>query len=93
MSDLPQYAPDASRSEQERMEGLIEFLSAYIEQYHGGSVRLLDYDGKTVKVEMGGACIGCPLSPHTLRGWIEGTVRQFFPDVEEVVGIDELPTA
>jgi Fe-S cluster biogenesis protein NfuA len=93
MSDLPQYAPDASHSEKERMEGLIDFLSAYIEQYHGGSVRLLAYDGKTVKVEMGGACIGCPLSPHTLRGWIEGTVRQFFPDVEEVVGIDEEPTA
>jgi Fe-S cluster biogenesis protein NfuA len=93
MSDLPQYAPDASHSEQERMEGLIDFLSAYIEQYHGGSVRLVAYDGKTVKVEMGGACVGCPLSPHTLRGWIEGTVRQFFPDVEEVIGVDELPIA
>lgn len=93
MSDLPQYAPDASHSEQERMEGLIDFLSAYIEQYHGGSVRLKAYDGKTVEVEMGGACVGCPLSLHTLRGWIEGTVRQFFPDVEEVIGVDELPIA
>ncbi len=37
---------------------------------------------------MGGACVGCPLSPNTLRGWIEGTVRQFFPDVKEVIGIE-----
>jgi Fe-S cluster biogenesis protein NfuA len=33
---------------------------------------------------MGGACEGCPLRPATLRGWVEGTIRQFFPDIEKV---------
>lgn len=89
MSTLPQYSPDASVSDYDRMKGLIEFLSAYIEQYHGGSVELISYDGKTLEVALGGACIGCPLSPHTLRGWIEGTVRQFFPDLEAVVSAGE----
>nr|MBN1228218.1 NifU family protein [Anaerolineae bacterium] len=88
MNDLPQYTPDESLSDHERMKGLVEFLSAYIEQYHGGWVRLLEFDGNKLKVEMGGACVGCPLSPHTLRGWIEGTVRQFFPDIAEVEAID-----
>jgi Fe-S cluster biogenesis protein NfuA len=50
---------------------------------------LLDFDGKTVTVRLGGACIGCPLSLNTLHGWIEGTVRQFFPDVERVVDEQE----
>jgi Fe-S cluster biogenesis protein NfuA len=88
MSDLPVYKPDDTLDEQARMEGLIEFLSAYIEQYHGGWVRLIEFDGQTLKVELGGACDGCPLSTHTLRGWIAGTVRQFFPDVESVVAVD-----
>jgi Fe-S cluster biogenesis protein NfuA len=66
------------------MKGLIEFLSAYIEQYHGGWVRMIGFDGSVLEVEMGGACIGCPLSPTTLHGWIEGTVRQFFPNVQAV---------
>ena len=24
---------------------------------------------------------GCPLSPNTLQGWVQGTVSQFFPDI------------
>jgi Fe-S cluster biogenesis protein NfuA len=35
-------------------------------------------------VHLGGACLGCPLSPVTLRGWVAGTVHQFFPDIEVV---------
>ena len=69
-------------SEEERMKALLENVSAYIEQYHGGWVKLVDFDGKTLKVEMGGACAGCPLTQTTLNGWVEGTVRQFFPDVK-----------
>jgi Fe-S cluster biogenesis protein NfuA len=88
MSSLPQYEPVENHDDEQRMEGLIEFLSAYIEQYHGGSVQLLNFDGKTVTVRLGGACIGCPLSLNTLHGWIEGTVRQFFPDVERVVDVE-----
>jgi Fe-S cluster biogenesis protein NfuA len=71
-------------STQEQLKGLIEQLDAYISQYHGGSVELVDFDGKTVKVHLGGACDGCPLSPTTLHGWVEGTIRQFFPEIEAV---------
>ncbi len=84
MSGIPQYTPDETLSDEARMQGLVEFLSAYIEQYHGGWVRLVSFDGKTLVVELGGACEGCPLSPHTLHGWVEGTVRQFFPDIKEI---------
>jgi Fe-S cluster biogenesis protein NfuA len=68
--------------EHERMKALIDNISAYIEQYHGGWVKLESFDGKTVKVNLGGACQGCPLTETTLQGWVAGTVRQFFPDVE-----------
>ena len=68
----------------EQMRALLEHLSSYIEQYHGGWVRLVDYDGKVLRVEMGGACSGCHLSATTLQGWVAGTVRQFFPELERI---------
>lgn len=70
-----------------KLRGLIEQLNAYIEQYHGGSVEIESFDGKVLKVRLGGACLGCPLLPSTLHGWVEGTVRQFFPEIEKVESV------
>jgi len=67
-----------------QMKALVEQLSAYIETFHGGSAEYVSFDGKVLKVHLGGSCLGCPLSPATLHGWVEGTVRQFFPEIERV---------
>ena len=72
-------APDFSRKEQIR--GLIEQISAYIEQFHHGSVELIGVEGDAITVRLGGACAECELSTQTLQGWVAGTIRQFFPDV------------
>jgi Fe-S cluster biogenesis protein NfuA len=69
---------------EDRLRALIERLSAYIEHYHGGSVQYISFDGSVLKVRLGGACLGCPLLPSTLHGWVEGTVRQFFPEISSV---------
>lgn len=66
---------------EERMMVLVSNISAYIEQYHGGSAELVSFEDDIVKVKLGGACNGCPLSTSTLKGWVEGTIKQFFPDV------------
>jgi Fe-S cluster biogenesis protein NfuA len=81
MSDSPDF------STQEQMRGLVEQLDVYIQQYHGGSVEFVSFDGKVLKVRLGGACLGCPLSPVTLKGWVEGTARQFFPDIDHVESV------
>jgi Fe-S cluster biogenesis protein NfuA len=75
-------------NEEERMEALINILSDYVEHYHGGSVELVSFDGKRLQVRMGGACVGCDLSPHLLDGWIAGTVRPFFPNLEQVEAVE-----
>lgn len=82
MTDVPTFSKD------EQLKGLIEQLNAYIENYHGGSVELVSFDGKIVKVRLGGACLGCPLSPMTVKGWVEGTIRQFFPEIEGVEAVE-----
>jgi Fe-S cluster biogenesis protein NfuA len=72
---------------EQRLNALIEQISAYIEHFHGGSVEMTPlmarWSGK-----LGGACLGCPLLPSTLHGWVEGTIHQFFPDIR--VGIGDL---
>jgi len=70
-----------------QMKALVEQLSAYIETFHGGSAEFVSFNGKVLKVRLGGSCLGCPLSPSTLHGWVEGTVRQFFPDIKSVESV------
>ncbi|HLF87536.1 MAG TPA: NifU family protein [Anaerolineales bacterium] len=72
---------------EEKIRGLIENLSSYIEYYHGGSVKLVGIEGNQLKVHLGGACEGCHLSTVTLKGWVSGTVKQFFPEIEEVIAV------
>lgn len=76
-------------SDQEKMGALLKNISAYIEQFHGGFVELVAFDGMTLKVRLGGACDGCSLSETTLRGWVGGTVKQFFPNVETIQAVSD----
>lgn len=69
---------------EEQLKALIERLSAYVEQFHGGSVEFVALHGDRLQVRLGGACLGCPLLPSTLHGWVAGTVHQFFPEIEVV---------
>lgn len=63
---------------------LLENLSAYIEQFHGGTVEFVSLIDDELKIRLGGACLNCPLLPSTLHGWVEGTVHQFFPEIHVV---------
>lgn len=83
MNNLPDEA-----SEAERMNALIATISAYIEHYHGGAVEMVDFKDSVLTVRMTGACEGCELAPVTLHGWVEGTVKQFFPDLDRVVAVE-----
>jgi Fe-S cluster biogenesis protein NfuA len=87
MTNTPQTNNPQDVSESERMGALIESISAYIEHYHGGAVKMVGFDGQTLQVAMSGACDGCALAPVTLHGWVEGTVKQFFPTVERVEAV------
>jgi CRP-like cAMP-binding protein len=83
----PNMTPVVKSAKEEQLKMLLEQLSAYIEQFHGGSVEFVAFDGEVLKVRMGGACLGCPLSPSTLHGWVEGTVRQFFPEITSIEAV------
>ncbi|MBI5963442.1 MAG: NifU family protein, partial [Chloroflexi bacterium] len=67
------------QSQETQLRALLERLSAYVEQFHGGTVEFVSLEDNVLKVRLGGACLNCPLLPSTLHGWVAGTVHQFFP--------------
>jgi len=71
-------------SQEDQLRGLLDKLSAYVEQFHGGTVEFVSFDGRDLKVRLGGACLNCPLLPSTLHGWVAGTVHQFFPGINVI---------
>ena len=71
-------------SREERLRGLVQQIDAYIDHYHGGSVEFISLEQNVLRVRLGGACEGCSLQAATLKGWVEGTVKQFFPEISSV---------
>ncbi len=57
-------------------------------QMDGGDVELVEIaeDG-TVKVRLMGHCAGCPYSQQTVKLGIERALKQFVPEVKEVVSV------
>lgn len=56
----------------------------------GGDVHLVEFDEETgvVKVQLSGACGGCPMSTMTLKMGIERALCEEIPEVKEVVAIE-----
>ena len=54
-------------------------------QADGGDVELVEVtDDGIVKVQLLGACNGCPMSTMTIKNGIEKTLKKHIPEVEEV---------
>jgi len=58
-------------------------------QADGGNVKLVEVDEENgiVKVELQGACAGCPMSTMTLKHGIERLLKQEIPEVKEVQAV------
>ena len=54
----------------------------------GGDVIFHKYEKNIVYIYMQGACVGCPSSTMTLKGGIETHLRELFPEVKEVVALN-----
>lgn len=52
---------------------------------HGGSVQLLDVQGDTVYISLGGGCQGCGMADVTLKHGIESTIRERVPEIAKVL--------
>ena len=59
-------------------------------QQDGGDIELVEVEPETgiVKVELQGACRGCPYSQLTLTGYVEKVLKERVPGVTQVVNIN-----
>ncbi len=54
---------------------------------HGGDVKLVEVKDGVVKVNLTGACTGCPMSQMTLQNGIENYLKQKIPAVRRVEAV------
>lgn len=50
----------------------------------GGSIELVGVENGVVKVMLGGACAGCPMSQMTLKNFVEAAIKKRVPEVKRV---------
>ncbi len=73
----------------ERVEQALEKIRPYLVA-DGGDIDLVDItDDMVVRVEMKGACNGCPFSMQTLKAGVEIAVKKEVPEIKEVVDIND----
>ncbi|HOW59856.1 MAG TPA: NifU family protein [Candidatus Omnitrophota bacterium] len=53
----------------------------------GGDVRFCGYENGIVKLHLKGACAGCPSAMITLKMGIEAYLKEYIPEVKEVVRV------
>ncbi|NNC49081.1 MAG: NifU family protein [Flaviramulus sp.] len=57
-------------------------------QSDGGDISLLGIeDGKLVKVQLQGACVGCTVNQMTLKSGVEMTIKKYAPQIEQVLNV------
>lgn len=56
---------------------------------HGGFVKLIDVKKNNVYLQLGGGCQGCGMANVTLRQGIERMIRQFVPQVGNILDVTD----
>jgi Fe-S cluster biogenesis protein NfuA len=70
-----------------RVENALEKIRPYLVA-DGGDISIVEItDDMVLKVEMKGACYGCPFSMQTLKAGVEMAVRNEVPEIREVVDV------
>ncbi len=70
----------------EKVEEVINRIRPQL-QADGGDVALVDVDDGVVKVQLQGACAGCPMSQMTLKNGIERLLKQEIPEIKSVENV------
>jgi len=67
----------------EAVEKALEEIRPFLKA-DGGDIRLVGIEGSTVRVQLTGACSGCPFSTFTLKQRVEKKLRELVPEIERV---------
>ncbi len=88
----PEPKPVPEGAEGDRWRRIQEVLDEEINPAvagHGGYISLIDVQGDTVFVEMGGGCQGCAMSRMTLKQGVERVLKTHFPEIDEILDVTD----
>lgn len=68
----------------EALESIRPFL-----KNDGGDIELINVENDKVYVKLIGNCDGCPMSFSTMTLGVENTIKQYAPEVTEVINVTE----
>ena len=69
---------------------IVEFIESEVRPavaMDGGDILFHKYEDQIVYLRMKGSCSGCPSSTATLRIGIESRLKEFIPEIKEVVAV------
>ncbi|MBT8261348.1 MAG: NifU family protein [Bacteroidia bacterium] len=73
---------------QSKVEIALDEIRPFL-QSDGGDIKLLSIDdGKIVKVQLEGACVGCTVNQMTLKSGVEMTIKKHAPQIESVINVE-----
>jgi Fe-S cluster biogenesis protein NfuA len=73
---------------QSKVELALDEIRPFL-QSDGGDISLVSIDeGKIVKVQLQGACVGCTVNQMTLKSGVEMTIKKHAPQIESVINIE-----
>lgn len=72
----------------ERVEKALEKIRPFLVA-DGGDIAMVDItEDMVVKVELKGACNGCPFSVQTLKAGVEMAVKNEVPEIKAVIDVN-----
>lgn len=72
-----------------RIKGVLEKYVKPAVEMDGGSISFVSFDSGKLTLQLQGSCSGCPSSSITLKQGIDGLMKRFVPEVQEVVAEGE----
>ena len=70
-----------------KVEIALEEIRPFL-QSDGGDISLISIDeGKIVKVQLQGACVGCTVNQMSLKSGVEMTIKKHAPQIESVLSV------
>lgn len=85
-----QGCADTSTPQSDVEKKILDILNEHIRPAlanDGGDVRFCGYENGIVKLHLKGACAGCPSAMITLKQGIEAYLKEYIPEVKEVVRV------
>lgn len=69
-----------------RIEQALESIRPFLNK-DGGDIILEAIEGNRVLVRLIGTCTDCPMNFSTMKLGVENTIKQFAPEITEVINI------